>query len=69
MDIHLHRMGDFYEAFDNEAAVMAKALDIVLTKRNGRLMAGIPMHCADSWVTDLVKQGHKVLIHEKAVNK
>lgn len=66
MDIHLQRMGDFYEAFDEEANVMSRELNIALTTRNGRYMAGIPMHCANQWVDELVSRGHKVIIQEKA---
>lgn len=63
--IHLHRSGDFYETFGSAAETMAKALNIAVSKSNGYPIAGIPMHCADSWVEDLVAAGFKVVIHER----
>ena len=47
--ILLFRLGDFYEAFDDDARVLARELDIVLTSRqmgrNTRVpLAGIPYH-------------------------
>lgn len=37
-------MGDFYEAFDDEARELARILVVAITKRNSRIMAGIPYH-------------------------
>ena len=47
------RLGDFYETFDNDAEVVARELDIVLTGRsvgkdNRIPMAGVPYHAADA---------------------
>ena len=52
--ILLYRMGDFYECFDEDAELMARELDIVLTSRpqgkgGDRIpMAGVPYHAAES---------------------
>ncbi len=40
----LFRLGDFYEAFEDDALLLAKELEIVLTKRQETPMAGIPAH-------------------------
>lgn len=64
------RMGDFYELFLEDAYTGAKVLDIVLTSRSkgkdGRVpMAGVPYHAVDSYISKLVKAGHKVAICEQ----
>jgi DNA mismatch repair protein MutS len=61
------RLGDFYETFDEDAKIVAKALDIVLTGRDiGRgervPMAGVPYHAAEGYVARLIEQGHRVAI-------
>jgi DNA mismatch repair protein MutS len=63
--ILLYRIGDFYETFDEDAVVTSKALDIVLTARQGTPLAGIPYHALDSYLGKLVKKGHKVAICEQ----
>jgi DNA mismatch repair protein MutS len=62
------QMGDFYETFGEDAGVVARELDIVLTSRgrdrNGDRMplAGVPLHAADSYIARLVNKGYKVVI-------
>ena len=68
------RLGDFYETFDEDARLIAKALDIVLTSRkvakNQRVpMAGVPHHAADNYIARLIKAGHKVAICEQIGNE
>ncbi|MDO8578952.1 MAG: DNA mismatch repair protein MutS [Dehalococcoidales bacterium] len=68
--IVLFRLGDFYETFDDDARVVAKELDIVLTSREmgkgHRIpMAGIPYHALDNYLGRLVNHGHKVAISEQ----
>ncbi|MFH1543107.1 MAG: DNA mismatch repair protein MutS [Patescibacteria group bacterium] len=67
--ILLFRLGDFYEAFDNDAKVLSKVLGIVLTGRgkgeNRKPMAGIPFHALDNYLPKLVKAGYKVAIVEQ----
>ena len=38
----LFRLGDFYEAFESDAPIIARDLEIALTARHGVPMAGIP---------------------------
>ncbi|MFN8634676.1 MAG: DNA mismatch repair protein MutS [Chloroflexota bacterium] len=61
------RLGDFYETFDDDARIVASALDIVLTGRDiGRgervPMAGVPYHAAEGYVARLIERGHRVAI-------
>ncbi|MBP6016854.1 MAG: DNA mismatch repair protein MutS [Candidatus Promineofilum sp.] len=64
------RMGDFYETFDDDAAVVARELDLVLTSRpqgkNARVpMAGVPHHAAENYIARLVAKGYKVALCEQ----
>lgn len=66
----LFRMGDFYELFQDDAIVAAKALNIALTSRNKHQgepipMCGVPVHSIDGYIESLVEQGHKVAICEQ----
>lgn len=68
----LFRLGEFYEAFDEDAQVLATTLGIVLTSRNissdvpiarQRVkMAGIPYHSAETYIARLMNHGHHVAI-------
>ena len=55
-------MGDFYEAFNEDAKLLAREVDIVLTSRNGIPMAGVPVRRGDAYVSQLLKKGHKVAV-------
>lgn len=61
----LFRMGDFYEAFYEDAALLSKELELTLTQRQGIAMAGIPFHAAEGYIDRLVCKGHKVAIAEQ----
>jgi DNA mismatch repair protein MutS len=63
--ILLFRLGDFYEAFEEDAVVLAKELDIVLTKRQETPMAGIPVHTCEAYIDRLVGRGYRVAIAEQ----
>ncbi len=68
--IVLFRLGDFYETFDEDAEVVSRELDIVLTSREmgkGQRfpMAGIPHHALNSYLAKLISSGHKVAICEQ----
>ncbi|HBT38773.1 MAG TPA: DNA mismatch repair protein MutS [Pseudothermotoga sp.] len=60
--ILLFRLGDFYEAFFDDAKVVSEKLDIVLTQRQGAPMAGVPYHALNSYLKRLVQLGYKVAI-------
>lgn len=55
-------LGDFYEAFFEDAEVLARELDIVLTSRNGNPMAGVPVRRGEAYANQLLKRGYKVAI-------
>lgn len=64
------RLGDFYETFDDDAAVVARELDLVLTSRpqgkNTRVpMAGVPHHAAENYIARLIAKGYKVALCEQ----
>ncbi|MBT3394390.1 MAG: DNA mismatch repair protein MutS [Waddliaceae bacterium] len=59
------RMGDFYEAFYDDAVLIAKELELTLTKRQGIAMCGVPHHTCDSYVDRLVGKGHRVAVAEQ----
>ena len=66
----LFRIGDFYEAFDDDARLLARELDIVLTSkpmgRNVRVpLAGIPHHSLERHLGTLISKGHRVAICEQ----
>ncbi len=59
------RMGDFYEAFYEDAEVMAEVLELTLTKRQEVPMAGVPWHSAEGYIDKLVARGFKVAVAEQ----
>ena len=64
----LFRLGEFYEAFFDDAFILAQNLDITLTQRQNIPMSGIPAAYLDSYVDRLVSRGFKVAIAEQADN-
>ena len=63
------RLGDFYETFDEDAKIVSRELEIVLTSRelgkgNRVPLAGIPYHALDNYLAKLVNHGYKVAICE-----
>lgn len=61
----LFRLGDFYEAFESDAILLSKQLDITLTKRQDIPMAGIPFHASDAYIDKLVGKGYRIAIAEQ----
>lgn len=61
----LFRMGDFYEAFYEDAALLAEKLNLTLTKRQEIPMSGIPYHSLQNYLDRLLTQGLKVAIAEQ----
>ena len=60
--ILLFHLGDFYEAFFEDAETVARELDIVLTSRNGHPMAGVPIRRGEAYISQLLRKGHKVAV-------
>ncbi len=67
--ILLFRLGDFYEAFDDDAKAISKVLGITLTGRgkgdNRIPMAGIPHHALKQYLPKLIKNGNKVALADQ----
>ncbi len=68
--ILFYRMGDFYEMFYDDAIEASRLLEITLTTRDRKKenpvpMCGVPFHAADTYITRLVRAGHKVAICEQ----
>ncbi len=61
----LFRMGDFYEAFHEDARVIAEELELTLTQRGGIPMCGVPWHTGDNYIDRLVEKGYKVAVAEQ----
>lgn len=61
----LFRLGDFYEAFHEDAVILAKELDLTLTKRQNIPMSGVPFHAAEGYIEKLVEKGYLVAIAEQ----
>ena len=64
------RLGDFYEAFDEDAETAARELDLVLTSRpmakGVRIpMAGVPHHAVEGYIARLIEKGYRVAIAEQ----
>lgn len=59
------RLGDFYEAFHDDAVICSKELELTLTKRQSTPMSGVPSHTLDAYVDKLVSKGYKVAIVEQ----
>ena len=64
------RLGDFYEMFFEDAEIVSKELELVLTGKNCGLeerapMCGIPFHASNSYMGRLVAKGYKVAICEQ----
>ena len=61
----LFRVGDFYEAYCEDAQKASDVLGITLTKRNGEdgfYLAGFPYHAIDTYLPKLIRAGIRVAI-------
>lgn len=67
--ILLFRLGDFFEAFYEDAKSVSKVLGITLTGRGkgeGRIpMAGIPHHALKQYLPKLVRSGYRVALADQ----
>lgn len=64
------RLGDFYEMFFEDAQIVSKELELVLTGRDCGMekkapMCGVPFHSSEGYVARLVEKGYKVAICEQ----
>lgn len=61
----LFRLGDFYEAFYEDALTLSKELELTLTKRSDIPMSGVPACSLDHHLEQLIEKGHLVAIAEQ----
>ena len=61
----LFRLGDFYEAFYDDAKVLSESLNVTLTQRQSIPMSGIPAHASEGYIKKLVDKGFLVAIAEQ----
>ncbi len=66
----LFRLGDFYEMFFDDAVLVSKELELVLTGKECGLeerapMCGIPYHSVSGYIARLIEKGHKVAVCEQ----
>src|SRR5690554_6339918 len=65
--ILLFQIGDFYEAFDADAEVVARELGVVLTRKwfgKGQVhpLAGVPVRSLEGHLARLIQRGYKVAV-------
>ncbi|MCI0487636.1 MAG: DNA mismatch repair protein MutS [Blastocatellia bacterium] len=65
--ILLFQIGDFYEAFDEDAQTVARELGIALTRKwfgkgNPHPLAGVPVRSLESHLAKLINRGYKVAV-------
>ncbi|MCI4354268.1 MAG: DNA mismatch repair protein MutS, partial [Thermoplasmata archaeon] len=64
----LFRVGDFFETFGDDAKLLSRELEVVLTARSPDTsgertpMAGVPQHAVDTYLGRLVRKGYKVAL-------
>ena len=64
-----YRLGDFYEMFFDDAKIVSRELDLVLTGKNAGVpervpMCGVPHHAVSGYVQRLTQRGYKIAIAE-----
>jgi len=64
----LFRVGDFYETYGDDARLLSREVDVVLTARAADAqgvrtpMAGVPHHSVETYLGRLVRKGYKVAL-------
>ncbi|MBE9013543.1 DNA mismatch repair protein MutS [Pseudanabaenaceae cyanobacterium LEGE 13415] len=66
--ILVYRVGDFYETFFQDALIVSRELEIVLTSKDGGKevgrvpLSGIPHHALDRYSAQLVEKGYAIAV-------
>lgn len=68
--IILFRLGDFYEAFFEDAVLLSRELELTLTGRSAGLekrvpMCGVPHHAVNVYIEKLIEKGYRVGLCEQ----
>lgn len=61
----LFRLGDFYEAFYDDAKILSEALDVVLTHRQSIPMSGVPHHQLENYLDKLIEKQLVIAVAEQ----
>lgn len=66
----LFRLGDFYELFFDDARIVSKECELVLTGKDAGAeervpMCGMPYHAVNNYIEKLIKRGYKIGIVEQ----
>lgn len=61
----IFRVNDYYELFNEDAEKAAELLQITITKRGKKMVAGFPHHALDAYVRKLTKAGVRVAVCEQ----
>jgi DNA mismatch repair protein MutS len=59
------RLGDFFEAFYEDAEILSKELNLALTKRHEVPMSGLPAHTSEAYIDRLVAKGYRVAVADQ----
>jgi hypothetical protein len=59
------KMGDFFEAYNEDARIAAKVLEVALTRRGEAPMVGVPYHAIGKMEKDLQSAGHRAVFVER----
>jgi len=65
----LYRVGDFYEAFGEDADALAGVLGLAKARRGDRSMAGFPHSQLERCLSVLIKGGLRVAVAEPVFDK
>lgn len=65
----LFRMGDFYEAFHEDAQTLHRVLGVTLTRRGEVAMAGVPYDGVETYLRRLIIAGHRCAVCEEQQQK
>ncbi len=64
----MFQLGDFYEFFFDDAAIVARILKITLTNRRGVPMAGIPFYAINYYINQFLAANINVAVTENDGN-
>lgn len=60
----LFRAGDFYEAYETDALLLADMLGLVLTIRKAMTVCAFPHQALDTYLPKIIRNGKRVCIAE-----
>ena len=61
----LFRAGDFYEAYEMDALLLADLLGLVLTIRKAMTVCAFPHHAIDTYLPIIIRSGKMVCIADE----